>query len=127
MEMVGHAMNVSSRTLDGLPNRCPVCQHDIRISPSEPTGDAPCPHCGVLLWFVVDDDVTRFHRKGDAQVVVRLALTTGDTVRIYNGAFEGFEGIVRKMDPVTKVASIKVNILGREKVVDVPWFALMQD
>ncbi len=44
-------MNVSSRTPEGLPNRCPVCGSEIRLDPSHPPGDAPCPVCGSLVWF----------------------------------------------------------------------------
>jgi anti-anti-sigma factor len=42
---------ISSRTPEGVPNRCPVCGSDLKLEPSDPAGDAPCPHCGVLLWF----------------------------------------------------------------------------
>ena len=31
---------------------CPVCAQAVRIDPTEPVGDVPCPHCGQLLWFV---------------------------------------------------------------------------
>ncbi|MGA2031540.1 MAG: hypothetical protein ABSG68_04735 [Thermoguttaceae bacterium] len=44
-------MEPSSRTPEGWPNRCPVCGKDVCIEPSTPPGDAPCPHCGHLLWF----------------------------------------------------------------------------
>jgi hypothetical protein len=44
-------MVISSRTPEGDPNRCPICGNDLRIEPSKPTLDAPCPHCGHLLWF----------------------------------------------------------------------------
>jgi len=44
-------MNISSRTPEGVPNRCPICGQSIRIEPSIPSGDAPCPNCGSLLWF----------------------------------------------------------------------------
>jgi hypothetical protein len=44
-------MNISSRTPEGDPNRCPVCGVDSRLDPSRPPGDAPCPACGCLLWF----------------------------------------------------------------------------
>ena len=44
-------MQPSSRTPEGEPNRCPVCGKDLQIEPSRPPGDAPCPHCGTLLWF----------------------------------------------------------------------------
>src|SRR5262249_52487779 len=40
-----------SRTPEGIPNRCPVCGSAVRIEPSSPSGDAPCPTCGHLLWF----------------------------------------------------------------------------
>ena len=42
---------ISSRTPEGVPNRCPLCGSDLRIEPSDPPGDAPCPNCGHLLWF----------------------------------------------------------------------------
>jgi len=44
-------MPIASRTPEGWPNRCPVCGAEWRIEPSQPTGDAPCPACGVLVWF----------------------------------------------------------------------------
>jgi signal recognition particle GTPase len=44
-------MEPSSRTPEGEPNQCPVCGKPVLIDPSRPPGDAPCPHCGHLLWF----------------------------------------------------------------------------
>ncbi len=44
-------MVIASRTPEGTPNRCPVCGNDLKVEPSQPTRDAPCPHCGHLLWF----------------------------------------------------------------------------
>ncbi len=45
-------MVISSRTPEGDAHRCPVCGRDTRTDPSTvPTRDAPCPHCGSLLWF----------------------------------------------------------------------------
>ena len=44
-------MNPATRTPEGEPNRCPLCGNDIVLVPSHPPGDAPCPHCGQLLWF----------------------------------------------------------------------------
>ncbi|WP_425616520.1 phosphopantetheine-binding protein [Anatilimnocola sp. NA78] len=43
---------ISSRTPEGAPHHCPVCNQAVIIEPSLPFGDAPCPHCGHLLWFV---------------------------------------------------------------------------
>jgi hypothetical protein len=42
---------ISSRTPEGSTNDCPVCGQQVRIEPSFPKDDAPCPHCGHLLWF----------------------------------------------------------------------------
>jgi hypothetical protein len=42
---------ISSRTPEGEPNLCQVCAAEIRLEPSRPPGDAPCPNCGTLLWF----------------------------------------------------------------------------
>jgi predicted RNA-binding Zn-ribbon protein involved in translation (DUF1610 family) len=47
-------MPISSRTPEGDPNRCTVCGKALRIEPSLDTRDAPCPHCGHLLWFESD-------------------------------------------------------------------------
>jgi len=45
-------MVISSRTPEGDPHRCSVCGKDTRTEPSTvPARDAPCPHCGSLLWF----------------------------------------------------------------------------
>ncbi len=43
---------IASRTPEGEPNRCPLCGNSVILEPSLPLGDAPCPHCGQLLWFV---------------------------------------------------------------------------
>jgi hypothetical protein len=48
--------DIASRTPEGEPNACPICGASVVIEPSLPSGDAPCPCCGVLLWF--DDSVT---------------------------------------------------------------------
>jgi DNA-directed RNA polymerase specialized sigma24 family protein len=45
----------SSRTPEGSPNQCPICGAELRIEPSQPTRDAPCPACGHLLWFLTSD------------------------------------------------------------------------
>jgi hypothetical protein len=44
-------MVISSRTPEGEDNCCPVCGNALRLEPSRPPGDAPCPCCGVLVWF----------------------------------------------------------------------------
>ena len=44
-------MQPSSRAPEGIPNYCPTCGKPVRVEPSRPPGDAPCPNCGHLLWF----------------------------------------------------------------------------
>src|SRR5262245_22211499 len=44
-------MIISSRTPEGDPNRCPICRHRCRLESSCIGRDAPCPHCGHLLFF----------------------------------------------------------------------------
>src|SRR5689334_5883249 len=44
-------MPSSTRTPEGEPNQCPVCGKVFALEPSIPLGDAPCPHCGSLVWF----------------------------------------------------------------------------
>jgi anti-anti-sigma factor len=55
-------MVISSRTPEGRSNNCPVCGFDLKIEPCVPPGDAPCPRCGHLLWFV-------WEVLGDVQVI----------------------------------------------------------
>jgi DNA-directed RNA polymerase subunit RPC12/RpoP len=44
-------MNISTRTPEGMPNRCVLCGRKVRFEPSINTLDGPCPYCGQLLWF----------------------------------------------------------------------------
>ena len=43
-----------------------MCGSDVTIEPSIPFGDAPCPYCGVLLWFLTGSSGTRFISKDTA-------------------------------------------------------------
>lgn len=45
-------MATPTRTPEGESNYCPVCGHVVCVEPSRPPGDAPCPFCGTLLWYV---------------------------------------------------------------------------
>jgi anti-sigma B factor antagonist len=56
------AMVISSRTPEGRPSHCQVCGSELKIEPSDPPGDAPCPRCGHLVWFTWED-------KGDVDVI----------------------------------------------------------
>jgi hypothetical protein len=73
-------MVVSSRTPEGEPAVCPVCGDVVRIEPSLYFYDAPCPSCGLLLWFV---------RIGEHQVLLR----PGDEARA--------RGLLKSLSDVT--------------------------
>ena len=46
-------MEIPSGTLAGNADFCPLCGQVVIVGPaSVPAKDAPCPHCGELLWFV---------------------------------------------------------------------------
>src|SRR5436309_2623447 len=72
--------DVSSRTPEGEPQLCPVCDTLICVEPSTPSGDGPCPACGVLLWFLRTSDGVRLYesnriakvRERVAEVLARL-------------------------------------------------------
>lgn len=80
---------ISSRTPDGRPNRCPVCDCELCIEPSQPAGDAPCPQCGVLLWFF---DSREGHRCCEASLVEsirnRLARYVGGVLGVNSPAID---------------------------------------
>ncbi len=45
-------MTISSRTPEGEPRTCPLCSAIVFVEPSVLIGDATCPRCGQLLWFI---------------------------------------------------------------------------
>lgn len=77
-------MTISSRTPEGTPNHCPVCNSTFRIEPSQPFGDAPCPACGTLLWFIAGGEGPRFfdpEASGLVEVVAARLGASTDAVR----------------------------------------------
>ena len=63
------SVSVSSRTPEGTPNRCPICQRAVVVEPSLLFGDAPCPNCGTLLWFLHVGSDPRFHESAEADSI----------------------------------------------------------
>ena len=68
---------ISSRTPEGLPNRCPVCKNAVCVEPSQPVGDAPCPVCGALLWFLETDNATLYFDPADSEFITLIASRLG--------------------------------------------------
>lgn len=69
--------SISTRTPEGFPGSCPVCGARVVVDPSRPYGDAPCPACGTLLWFVqFGEDLWLFDRRridvANAERIARL-------------------------------------------------------
>jgi hypothetical protein len=98
-------MTISSRTPEGEPNRCPVCRHQLTIEPSRPPGDAPCPRCGVLLWFAGDR-------------VERARVSREVFVRAIKGVFANMHGRVCAIDERHQLARIEFTVLGRPVSVE---------
>jgi hypothetical protein len=65
---------ISSRTPEGRPNRCPVCKATVYLETSEPLGDAPCPACGHLLFYVVSGQIGRLYAASSLTPELREAL-----------------------------------------------------
>lgn len=51
-------MTVSTRTPEGQPGKCPLCDAAIVVELSVLFGDAICPQCGHLVWFFQAAEVT---------------------------------------------------------------------
>jgi hypothetical protein len=76
-----HTDVISSRTPEGQPGRCPICHASFRIEPSQPCGDAPCPCCGHLIFFVGRAGEHRLLARGRAiRPTVRLVAELGQLV-----------------------------------------------
>ena len=115
-------MKPSSRTPEGWPNRCPVCGKEVHIEPSIPPGDAPCPHCGHLLWFEpqeqnIDEGESATQESG-VRELVELAQQRFDEdelsnqdARLRQGEFtlvdfKKLMGQTKKLGPLNKILSM---------------------
>jgi len=45
----------ATRTPEVDDTRCPICGREFTLEPSVPPGDAPCPNCGCLVWFEIEN------------------------------------------------------------------------
>lgn len=114
-------MTISSRTPDGTPNECPVCGAAVKIVPSTPAGDAPCPSCGSLLWFIVrEPDVFFFDTSLSSVQGMPFAPVPyiGSRVRIKEGTFENLEGDISAVDTQNDRVTMIVNIFGRATPIE---------
>ena len=124
-------MDISSRTPEGSENHCPVCGQFVRMTPSEPTGDAPCPHCGCLLWFIDTGSELRFYARTSISPPlesepgqVKIPFHADDRVKVADGTFEEFEGSVLAVDESNGRVTIEIKIFGRDVPVELEWWQL---
>ncbi len=88
------AMVISSRTPEGTPNYCPICRKSICLEPSIPFGDAPCPNCGSLLWFIgIGHDVQFFPFEDSKWLRERMIKATAQVLGVDEGAVRNNPGI----------------------------------
>ena len=74
-------MYISSRTPDGEMGNCPMCGAHICMESSWPSGDAPCPACGCLVWFPSNSIDCQFGDSPTAALDSRsLEICSGPTV-----------------------------------------------
>jgi len=93
-------MKPSSRKPEGEPNCCPVCGKSLEIAPSRPPGDAPCPHCGTLLWFDPDDpNRPPIHERGSKLSKIYQASLRQAKLKKYDDAIDLLAECVRQ-DPI---------------------------
>src|SRR5579885_2489359 len=102
---MGEPMRISSRTPEGAPNRCPVCGGDVRIEPSVPFGDAPCPKCGTLLWFVGFTNETRlfFEYEAAEEIRERVIEVLAGHLGVSRQQLESDPALLEKMDSLDLV------------------------
>jgi hypothetical protein len=110
-------MTIASRTPEGDPNRCPVCGHALRLEPSWPSGDAPCPSCGSLLWFA---PATAAAQPGPAREGPRVPTGAGGRVRVKvrDGTFAGMEGEVKELLEAKGLVRVELTVFGRPVPVE---------
>jgi DNA-directed RNA polymerase subunit RPC12/RpoP len=99
-------MVIASRTPEGTPNRCPVCGKELKLEPSKPTLDAPCPHCGHLLWFSAEQPTTL--RLELVEVILLCgAARFGPADRRTRDAIEALADTTRLREAVKRVTTCK--------------------
>ncbi|HUT93197.1 MAG TPA: phosphopantetheine-binding protein [Thermoguttaceae bacterium] len=96
-------MVISSRTPEGTPNRCPICGADVKIEPSVLFGDAPCPHCGHLLWFTNVPEPRLFEHEEAPGLRRRLCERLAEILGVSADAIQGDPTFARRLDSLDVV------------------------
>lgn len=100
-------MDTATRTTEGYPDICPVCGKRMSVNPSDPFGDAVCPHCGVLIYSelssgdLVPDDLRQLSRLG-------VQVETDDQGEITRVQFNGPKYDDRTILQIAKLKDVPV-------------------
>jgi hypothetical protein len=72
---------------------CPICGATVRLEFSQPTGDATCPACGALLWYVaVDSGVKLFDPANLRELLAQSLGVNDDAIEFHEGTIK-IEGL----------------------------------
>lgn len=113
-------MVVSSRTPDGLPNRCPVCESPFRLEPSIPPGDAPCPRCGSLVWFPASN---RSEEDDRTVVVVNAGFLFGSAERSTDAS--ELPDLFSKTETILRSCAVLILDFGRVSSLSSTWIGFL--
>jgi transcriptional antiterminator NusG len=80
-------------------------------------GDSP-----VALSDQEIEDIKNVLESDEKAVKPKVDFTTGEIVKIKDGAFENFEGSILNIDPDRGKLQIEVNIFGRSTLVEVEYW-----
>jgi hypothetical protein len=92
---------IASRIPDGTRGTCSVCGAMVIIDPSVGTGDAPCPVCEVLLWFMATIEGVKFHTWDSAPADL------GERMRVFLSRHDDFFLHIDSLDKVELVLEIE--------------------
>lgn len=65
-----------------------------------------------------DEEVRRM---GIEKVYVHLDIEVGDTIKVINGPFEGFTGLVEEVNPDRQILRVKVSMFGRDTPIELEY------
>jgi len=83
------------------------------------TGERPLP----LSQREVDNLMSQVKER-EENIIPKMQFETGETVRIKDGAFENFEGVIENIDPERGKLKILVSIFGRSTPVELEYWQI---
>jgi len=65
--------------------------------------------------------VEEVRRMGIEKITIDLDVKVGDSVKVINGPFEGFMGVVSDLDPEKQTMRVLINMFGRDTLVELEY------